>query len=91
MSNPNSDFGHNLVAAVMDACFICGRYDDVLDVYYNVQMSSDASDWQWEGEYSRSHPLAIDLLLRSVGMKAISSEEGQGYSEAMILIFNQIL
>lgn len=91
MSNPNSDFGHNLVAAVMDACFICGRYDDVLDVYYNVQSLTDASDWQWEGEYSRSHPLAIDLILRSVGMKAALSEEGQGYSDAMILIFNQIL
>jgi len=91
----SSELGQPLFAAVMNACYICEKYDSVLDIYYNMQHGSDSTgnDWQWEGEYARSHPLCMDLLLRSVGMRMLMTVDDtkQGFGEATLLIFNQII
>ena len=93
-NSDSSELGQPLFAAVMSACYICEKYDAVLDVYYKMQEGSDStrSDWQWEGGFARSHPLCMDLLLRSVGMRLLNIDgRNQGFGEATVLIFNQII
>ena len=90
----NNEFGQPLFAAMMNACFICEKYDAVLDLYYNMQQDSESisGDWQWEGEFARSHPLCTDLLLKSVGMLLQNSVDMyQSFSEGSILVFEQII
>jgi hypothetical protein len=89
-----SEFGQPLFAAMMNACYICENYDSVLDLYYSMQQDSQpgVGDWQWGGEYARSHPLCTDLLLRSVGMRLQNTDEKyQGFSEGATLTFHQLI
>ena len=91
----SSELGQPLFAAVMNACYICEEYESVIEIYYNMQQGAEStgSEWQWEGEYARSHPLCMDLLLRSVGMRMLrtAADRNQGFGEATLLIFNQII
>jgi hypothetical protein len=52
----------------MQACLICGRYDEALDVYDDrVGGQILADEWQWGGGQGRSHPVCKDLALRAMG------------------------
>ncbi len=92
-SEYGSEFGQSLSASMMNSCYICGKYDSVLELYYNMQDKSKSGedDWQWEGKYASIHPLCTDLLLRSIGMRLQNtSEKYLGFSEGAIQTFHQI-
>lgn len=59
-----------LVAAVMYACVLCGRYDEALQVFREVRAEGDhaiAQEWQWAGGQGKIHPLCKDLAMRVLG------------------------
>merc|ERR1719162_1773644 len=64
--NPDvSEFGQPLLAAMMNACYLSREYNAVLHFYYDMIEieNSGAGEWQWAGQYSKSHPLCTDLML----------------------------
>lgn len=81
-----------IYAAILKACYICGKYEDVLEIYKYVleQNSTTGRDWQWQGEYSSIHPLCDDLMLQSLG-KDMSDDPLQGFSEFATLLFERIV
>lgn len=87
-----AEFGTAIYAAILNACYKCGKYDDVLEIYKNLleQNSTHGRDWQWQGEYSSIHPLCDDLMLRSLGKER---PEGtlEGFSEFATLMFERIV
>uniref|UniRef100_A0A7S3V6R3 Uncharacterized protein n=1 Tax=Chaetoceros debilis TaxID=122233 RepID=A0A7S3V6R3_9STRA len=90
--NPDvSEFGQPLLAAMMNACYLSREYNAVLHLYYDMIEieNSGAGEWQWAGQYSKSHPLCTDLMLRSIGL--IEGEEYDGLSDSAMLVLRGII
>jgi len=63
-----NQFGQPLVAAVMKACLLCGRYEEAFDAFDDlVRRQNLADEWQWRGGEDRLHPLCRDLAMRAIG------------------------
>ncbi len=70
------EFGQPLYAAFMNACYINGEFDMVHHLYHhmihNPEMGGGGGgivgndEWQWGGEFTNSHPLCIDLMMRAM-------------------------
>lgn len=90
--NSSEELGQAFFAAMLNACYICGEYEVVFDVYYNLRhnFESGGGDWQWEGEYARYHPLCSDIILRAIGLGLRDKDANQGFSNGATSLFHQI-
>ena len=52
----------------MQACLLCDRYDESLDVFDGaVEKQRVATKWQWGGRSDVLHPMCRDLAMRAMG------------------------
>jgi tetratricopeptide (TPR) repeat protein len=53
----------------MHASLLCGRYEEALAIFAELNEGelAAASEWHWEGAYYRAHPACRDIAMRALG------------------------
>ena len=78
--------GQPLAAATMEACVLCGRYEEALGLFDEISGGNMLADeWQWGGGQDRLHPLCRDLALRAMGGAARADD-----SDRAMKLFGEI-
>ena len=82
-------YGPSIVAAAMQACNACSRFDDTISVYdyFMSGNRSAASEWQWGG----GDITAIKPLCRDLALYAMGNDEKGGHSKRAMSLFAEII
>lgn len=83
----SSRFGQPLVAAAMDACIICEKYDEALTLYDELVEGPllAGGEWQWGGGSN-----ILDPHCRNLAIQALGKNDSENSDSRAMELFRQI-